>query len=463
MRIFYNIIKNRTLFAINWKRVLHIKQRTLFHTINCEDMKLKLLSLFFLLCGLPAVAQPDLDECKQMARKHYPLIRQYDLISQSKEFTLSNVSHSWLPQLGLSAQATYQSDVVRWPEQFESMLAMQGLDMPGLRKDQYKVQIDLQQTIWDGGKSKADRDIAQLEAENSRLSADVEMYSLEKRVEDIYFGILLLQEQRRQLEDMMTRLRNNLDYVNTLVENGIAMQTDADAVHVQILTANQNLSQINAKEDSFRKMLSLFIGKEIGADELAAPSGVEPMGYDSQRIELKLFDSQIGLLQAKEDMINVSLTPKLSLFAQGYYGYPGLNMFENMVSSKWSLNGIVGIRMNWNISSFYSSKTSRKQIRNAMDNLELKRDVFTFNSRLQAEQENAEIAHIRAALKDDDKIVELRVRVREAAELRLQEGVIDMNDLLGKIIDESAAIITRSTHEIELLKAIYDLKHTLNR
>ena len=138
-------------------------------------------------------------------------------------------------------------------------------------------------------------------------------------------------------------------------------------------------------------------------------------------------------------------------------------MFENMVSSKWSLNGIVGIRMNWNISSFYSSKTSRKQIRNAMDNLELKRDVFTFNSRLQAEQENAEIAHIRAALKDDDKIVELRVRMREAAESRLQEGVIDMNDLLGKIIDESAAIITRSTHEIELLKAIYDLKHTLNR
>ena len=138
-------------------------------------------------------------------------------------------------------------------------------------------------------------------------------------------------------------------------------------------------------------------------------------------------------------------------------------MFENMMSSKWSLNGIVGVKMSWNISSFYTLKNQRREIDNAISGINLKRDVFTFNNTLQAEQENAEITRIRTALKDDDRIVELRGRVREAAEARLEEGVIDMNTLLTRISEESAAKIARSTHEIELMKAIYDLKHTLNR
>ena len=138
-------------------------------------------------------------------------------------------------------------------------------------------------------------------------------------------------------------------------------------------------------------------------------------------------------------------------------------MFENMMSSKWTLNGIVGLRMNWNISSLYTSKTSRRQLQNAREGVALQRDVFVFNSRLQAEQESAEIQRIRTAIADDDRIVALRSRVRQAAETRLQEGIIDTHDLLGKISDETAAKIARSTHEIELIKAIYELKHTLNR
>lgn len=425
--------------------------------------KFHLISLLLLTVSISAFAQPDLQQCKEMARKHYPLIRQYDLISQSHDYTLSNASRAWLPQVGLSAQATYQSDVVKWPEQFESMLAAQGVDMPGLRKDQYKVQIDIQQTIWDGGKSKADKEIAEYEAEQAHMNTEVEMYAVEDRVEDLYFGILLMQEQERQIMDMMERLSNNHEYVKTLVENGVAMQADADAVEVQVLSANQNLLQVKARQQSFRKMLSLFIGEDVGEGELVMPSGVEPIGYESQRPELKMFDSQLSILKSKEKMVDVSLMPKFGLFAQGYYGYPGLNMFENMISSKWSLNGIVGVRMSWNISGFYLSKTQRQQIENARSNIVLKRDIFTFNNKLQAEQENAEIVRIRTALKDDDRIVELRGNLRAAAEARLEEGVIDMNDLLSKISDESAAKIARSTHEVELMKAIYDLKHTLNR
>lgn len=423
----------------------------------------RILLLTSLLASLAVCAQPSVERCKEMARKHYPLIRRYGLIEQSRDYTLSNAARAWLPQVTLSGQATLQSDVVSWPEEFESMLAMQGLDMPGIRRDQYKMQIDVQQTLWDGGKSRTDRAIAESEAAQERMSTEVELYAVDSRVEDIYFGILLMQEQQRQIGEMMQRLQTNLDQVNALVENGMAMQADADAVEVQLLTQRQSLGQVEARLQSFRRILGLFIGEELGEAPLPMPVAEEPVGYDSERPELRLMDAQMALLQAREQMVDVSLAPRVALFAQGYYGYPGLNMFENMVSHRWTLNGIVGVRMSWNISSLYTSKTSRRQLQNARDNVMLQREVFAFNSRLQAEQESAEVRRIREAIADDDRIVALRSRVREAAEARLQEGMIDTHDLLGKISDETTAKIARSTHQIELVKAIYDLKHTLNK
>lgn len=423
----------------------------------------RILLLTSLLASLAVCAQPSVERCKEMAREHYPLIRRYGLIEQSRDYTLSNAARAWLPQVTLSGQATLQSDVVSWPEEFESMLAMQGLDMPGIRRDQYKVQIDVQQTLWDGGKSRTDRAIAEGEAAQERMSTEVELYAVDSRIEDIYFGILLMQEQQRQIGEMMQRLQTNLDQVNALVENGMAMQADADAVEVQLLTQRQSLGQVEARLQSFRRILGLFIGEELGEAPLPIPVAEEPVGYDSERPELRLMDAQMALLQARELMVDVSLAPRVTLFAQGYYGYPGLNMFENMVSHRWTLNGIVGVRMNWNISSLYTSKTSRRQLQNARDNVMLQREVFAFNSRLQAEQESAEVRRIREVIADDDRIVALRSRVREAAEVRLQEGMIDTHDLLGKISDETSAKIARSTHQIELVKAIYDLKHTLNK
>ena len=423
----------------------------------------RILLLTSLLASLAVCAQPSVERCKEMAREHYPLIRRYGLIEQSRDYTLSNAARAWLPQVTLSGQATLQSDVVSWPEEFESMLAMQGLDMPGIRRDQYKVQIDVQQTLWDGGKSRTDRAIAEGEAAQERMSTEVELYAVDSRVEDIYFGILLMQEQQRQIGEMMQRLQTNLDQVNALVENGMAMQADADAVEVQLLTQRQSLGQVEARLQSFRRILGLFIGEELGEAPLPMPVAEEPVGYDSERPELQLMDAQMALLQAREQMVDVSLAPRVALFAQGYYGYPGRNMFENMVSHRWTLNGIVGVRMNWNICSLYTSKTSRRQLQNARDNVMLQREVFAFNSRLQAEQESAEVRRIREAIADDDRIVALRSRVREAAEVRLQEGMIDTHDLLGKISDETSAKIARSTHQIELVKAIYDLKHTLNK
>lgn len=420
------------------------------------------ISLLTLL-GLHSFAQSSLEDCKSKARDNYPLIAQYDLIALTQEYTLDMAAKAWLPQVSISGQATYQSDVMKWPEQFDAIFAMQGIEMEGLRKDQYKVQIDVRQTIWDGGKSKADTQIAELESTQSRLSTDVDMYAVDKRVEELYFGILIIQEQQYLLSDMKRCLENNLDHIMVLVENGVATQADADEIKVQILKTNQNIVQVKSKETAFRRMLGLFIGEDLENKELAIPSSVEPLDKTSLRPELNLFDAQINLLQAQNDMLNVSLTPKFGLFAQGYYGYPGLDMFASMASPKWSLNGVIGVQMTWNISNFYTIKDSRRRINNSINQINMTRDIFLFNNNLQKEQESAEIQQIREILEYDDDIVSLLTRVRVAAEAKLQEGIIDTYSLLNKISEETAAKIARTTHEIELTKAIYDLKHTLNR
>lgn len=416
-----------------------------------------------LLAGLSAGAQVTLDECRRLAREHYPEIRQYDLVRQTEQYTLSNARRAWLPQLSLAAQATWQTDVPSFPNALAGMLAQQGIDMPGMNKDQYKVALELNQTLWDGGKSGADKRIAQAEAAEQARSADVDLYALQGRVDNLFFGILLLDERIAQTRLTIDLLRSNLDKVRAMQRNGVAMQTDADAVEAELLTVNQQLTQITASRESYRRMLEVFIGRSLGGEPLARPDVTEPRTFEPARPELALFDATADKLTAQERLVKSATRPHFGLFAQGYYGYPGMDYFQSMMSSDWSWNALVGVKMSWNFGAYYTKKNSLNKLRTAKAQVEVQRDIFLFNTRLQTTEENGDIARLRKALADDDRIVALRRSVREAAESKLRNGVIDTNDLLQKITDEAAAATARSAREIELLKSIYELKHTLNR
>lgn len=416
-----------------------------------------------LLAGLAANAQVTLDECRRLAREHYPEIRQYDLVRQTEQYTLSNARRAWLPQLSLAAQATWQTNVPSFPNALAGMLTQQGIDMPGMNKDQYKVALELNQTLWDGGKSGADKRIAQAEAAEQARSADVDLYALQGRVDNLFFGILLLDERIAQTRLTIDLLRSNLDKVRALQRNGVAMQTDADAVEAELLTVNQQLTQITASRESYRRMLEVFIGRSLGGEPLARPNVTEPRTFEPARPELALFDATADKLTAQERLVKSATRPHFGLFAQGYYGYPGMDYFQSMMSSDWSWNALVGVKMSWNFGAYYTKKNSLNKLRTAKALVEVQRDIFLFNTRLQTTEENGDIARLRKALADDDRIVALRRSVREAAESKLRNGVIDTNDLLQKITDEAAAATARSAREIELLKSIYELKHTLNR
>lgn len=425
-------------------------------------MKRIILSILFAGFSASVFAQMTLETCQELAREHYPEVKQYDLIRLTEQYDLSNAARAWLPQLSLSAQATWQNEVPEFPEALSGMLSQAGVTIPGLKKDQYKVGIELNQTIWDGGKSNADKRLARTEAAEQRAMTDVDLYNLKKRVNELYFGILLLEEKLSQTYRTIALLESNLDKMRSLVTNGTALASDADAVEAELLTVRQQATQIEASRTSYRKMLELFIGEPL-QENLLRPEFEEMATTELTRPELALFDAKKNRLAAQEALIKSSTRPKFGFFAQGYYGYPSMDYFASMMSNEWRWNLLTGIRMSWNFGAYYTKKNSLNKLRTAQQSIDLQRDVFRFETDLQISQETGDIARLRKTIADDARIVSLRQSVREAAESKLRNGIIDTNDLLQKITDEAAARSAQSVHEIELLKALYELKHTINQ
>lgn len=425
-------------------------------------MKRIILSILFAGFSASIFAQMTLETCQELAREHYPEVKQYDLIRLTEQYDLSNAARAWLPQLSLSAQATWQNEVPEFPEALSGMLSRAGVTIPGLKKDQYKVGLELNQTIWDGGKSNADKRLARTEAAEQRAMTDVDLYTLKKRVNELYFGILLLEEKLSQTYRTIALLESNLDKMRSLVTNGTALASDADAVEAELLTARQQATQIEASRTSYRKMLELFIGEPL-QENLLRPEFEEMATTELTRPELVLFDAKKNRLAAQEALIKSSTRPKFGFFAQGYYGYPSMDYFASMMSNEWRWNLLTGIRMSWNFGAYYTKKNSLNKLRTAQQSIDLQRDVFRFETDLQISQETGDIARLRKTIANDARIVSLRQSVREAAESKLRNGIIDTNDLLQKITDEAAARSAQSVHEIELLKALYELKHTINQ
>ncbi|MBR3388940.1 MAG: TolC family protein [Prevotella sp.] len=418
--------------------------------------------LFVIMALLPVMAgAQSLEECQQAAERNYPLIRQYGLIAQTTELTVSNIRKGWLPQVSASAQATLQSDVVSWPEQMQSVYQQMGLDMRGLRKDQYRVGIDVQQMVFDGGAISSQKNIAREQGKVQEAQNEVTMYQVRRRVNEMYFGLLLLDKQIQLNHDLQEVLAANERKLSSMYERGTAAKSDYQTVKAERLNVVQQVSSLQAQRNAVARMLSMFCGLEVKELEKpqATSSGMQSAG---QRPELKSIDAQLRLADAQEKALDAALMPKLSVFVQGYYGYPGYNMFEDMMSHRWSWNGLIGARLSWNIGALYTRKNDKAKIQLQRDMATTNRDVFLFNNQLEQIRQNEDIERYRRLMASDEEIIALRSSVRKAAESKLAHGIIDVNDLVREINNENAACLQMSVHEIEMLKEMYDLRFTTN-
>lgn len=422
-------------------------------------MKKIMISLALIILSSGSWAQ-TLEECQQAAEKNYPLIKQYGLIAKTTQLTVKNIQKGWLPQVTASAQATYQSAVTAWPESMQSIYQQMGLNMKGLRKDQYKIGVDLQQTIYDGGAISSQRNIAQKEGKVQEAQTETNLYQVRRRVNEMYFSLLLLNEQIQLNEDVKALLQSSEKKLSAMVKGGTAATSDLDNVRAERLSVEQQNENLKQQKLMLQRMLSVFCGLEVNNTQKPAP--VQIASSVNNRPEMRLYNSQLELTEAKEKALDIQLRPKLGLFAQGFYGYPGLNMFEDMMNRKWSLNGIVGIKLSWNVSAFYTHKNDKARLSAQREMIENAREVFLFNNKLEEIQQNENINRYQTMMKSDDEIIVLRTNVRKAAESKLTHGIIDVISLLREINNENAAKTQQSIHEIDMLKEMYNLKYTNN-
>ena len=422
--------------------------------------------LFLSLMILPMmVTAQTLEECQQAAERNYPLIRQYGLIEKTTELTVANIQKGWLPQVSASAQATYQSDVVAFPEQMQSVYQQMGLNMKGLTKDQYRVGIDVSQTIYDGGTISSQKAVAREQGKVQAAQNEVNIYNVRKRVNEMYFSLLMLDEQILLNHDLQELFNGNEQKLASMVRRGTAAESDLQNVKAERLNVVQQATSLESQKRMLQRMLSTFCGievKEVAKPALQASTLTSPQREADARPEMRLFDAQLNLANAQEKALNSAMMPKLGLFAQGFYGYPGLNMFEDMMRRDWSLNGIIGARLTWNIGALYTRKNDKAKLQLQRDMTESNREVFLFNNNLEQIQQNEDIARFQKLMADDEEIITLRSAVRKAAESKLSHGIIDVNDLVREINAENAARVQQSMHEIEMLKQIYDNKFTTN-
>jgi outer membrane protein TolC len=422
-----------------------------------SNMRLYLLGLALL--PLMLVAQ-SLEECQRAAEQNYPLIRQYDLIEKTTDLTVSNIMKGWLPQVSASAQATYQSDVASFPDRMQALYDQIGLEMKGLKKDQYRVGIDISQTVYDGGAISSQAAIAREQGRVQAAQNEVNLYQVRQRVNEIYFALLLLEDQIRLNGDLQELLAGSEKKLASMEKGGIAAVSDYQNVKAERLHVVQQGVNLASQQRMLRTMLSTLCGIEV--NDVQKPPVVE-IGTGNNRPEMRLFDSQLRLADAQEKALNAAMLPKLGVFAQGFYGYPGYNMFEDMMRHEMSLNGMVGARLTWNIGALYTRKNDKAKLQLQRELTESNRDAFLFNSNLEQLQLTEEIERYRQLMADDDEIISLRSSVRKAAESKLSHGIIDVNDLVREINQENAAKVQRSMHEIQMLKKIYDNKFATNQ
>jgi len=418
---------------------------------------MKILSTLIVLIALPVstvMGQLTIDRCQEKAKLNYPQIKQFELIEQSRDYNLSNASKAYLPQVALTAKATYQSDAINIDMHLSDTRTLSIHQS----KDQYQAALEVNQLLWDGGITSTQKGILKANAEIDKQRLEVELYTIKDRVNQLFFGLLLIHEQLQQNTLLQDELQTNYEKVQAYAKNGVANQTDLDAVKLEQLNNSQRRTELLNASKTYREMLSVLIGEGIEETTILEKPSIVPINDQINRPELNLFDSQLNLLDNQSQMIQTGLMPKLGLFVQGGIGKPGLNM----LSSDFSPFYIGGIRLSWNISGFYTQKNSLNNLKMSRATISNQKETFLFNNNLKINQQKNELDKSRELIKSDDEIIRLHTNIKNASAAKVENGVQTVTDLLREINAESMARQQKALHEIQLMMGIYNLKYSTN-
>lgn len=386
-----------------------------------------------------------LQQAYDLAQKNYPLIKQRELISKTREYTIDNLSTGFLPQLSVSGQATYQSEVT------SVKVPIPGVNIESPSKDQYKVIADVNQLIYDGGSIRQQKNIQELAEQVEQQKINVELYKLKERINQLFLGVLFLDEQLKQIDLIRSDLNNGIKRVEAQVNNGTAFRSNLNVLQAELLKTDQRLIELKASRDGYVDVLSLFVNQSLAKDIKLEKPVVEPamLLNDIQRPELKLYSTQEKLLGGQYKLIDSRNKPKASLFWQGGYGRPGLNFLSNSFDFYYT----TGIRLHWNFGGFYTRKKEKKIVELNQKTVEVQKETFLLNTNTDLERQQSEVEKLQKLVATDKDIIDLRVKVKDAAKAQLENGVITANDYLKEVNAEDQARQSLITHQIQLLQA----------
>ncbi|MDF0707437.1 TolC family protein [Muricauda sp. 334s03] len=392
-----------------------------------------------------------LDECYRLAEANYPLIKQYALIENVSDYKAENVLRDGLPKVAVNGQATYQSDVTAIP------IEVPGMDKPTIDNDQYKLYVEIDQTIYQGNKINKESKIvdAQREIDKGRLA--IEVYGIKKKVSQLFFGILLINEQIQQNALLAEDIEKAIERIRVGIDNGTAIESDFYALNANLLSTKQRDTELLLQKNAHYEMLGVYINEKIDDNTiLIKPGQIESGNTLINRPELDVIDSQIRLFDLQSKLLTSKVSPKLSFFAQGGYGKPALNMLSNEFDSYF----MGGARFQWSLFNFYTNKNEKKIIGLEKQKLSVQKETFLFHTNLELTNQNSEVEKYRQLLAMDDEIIEMYSKIKEASLFKLSNGTIDVNDYLRDVNQESRAIQNKLLHELKLLMILEESKIT---
>jgi outer membrane protein TolC len=377
-------------------------------------------------------------------------VKQLELIRKSSDYSLENASKGYLPQVSINGQATYQSEVTRIPINIPNMT------VPTLSKDQYKLYAEVNQVVYDGGAIAQQQKVLEASRATEEQKIEVELYKLKERINQLYFGILLIDGQLEQTALLRKDLELGITKTNALIDNGTALKSTVNVLKAEVLKTNQRITELKALRRAYTDMLGLFIQQPLHSEtQLATPAAVQAQ-TEIRRPELTLYALQQQSVDAGYGLLAAKNRPKVSLFVQGGYGRPALNMLSN----DFEPYAIGGVRLNWSLSGLYTLKNERAVLEVNRSTVDLQRELFLLNTQITLRQQNAEVTKLQELLQTDDAIIDLRTSTKTVSASQLENGVINANDYLRDVNAEDQARLNKLLHEIQLLQAQYNQQIT---
>lgn len=405
--------------------------------------------LFFAFLSVTAYSQNEavtLQQCQQMAFENYPLVKNTELFKLSENYSVANVKSGYYPTISIQGQYTYQSDVIKLP------LTIPGVNIPEMENEQYKVYVELSQVIYDGGIIKNQQNIAEADALTESRSNDAELYKVKERVNNLYFGILLIEGQLSQTDLMKKDILDGIKKTEALYDQGVVLKSQVDALRAELLKVEQKEIELEAAGVSYLRMMNHFTNAGFTSEtvfEIPQPINISE---DINRPELSLFDARLNSLSYKSKLVTAKNLPKLNLFFQGGYGQPGLNMLNPNADTYY----LAGLKFVIPISGFYNFKRDKALLNIAMQNINNQRETFIFNTRMQSLQQLSETEKNIRLAETDNEIIELREAIKQTSLIQLENGVITSGDYVREVIAADNARQVKLIHEIQLLLSQYN-------